>query len=293
MLKRIPKNPEEQRGWAGWNGVLQELRRNEMLEAVGNLLTVHDGENWKPNPQIHAVLTVNADNLLELYCRAKTSGERILTMVDRASVGDHPDTISVYHLHGCLDAREENFIRAPCPCGRASNPQKMTDDLLPNVVFRESEYYETIASPASFVNHTPQSYLQRLNVLFIGTSLDDLNIRRWLYTSFRERVQQRIRHLQEYHCEHYEAAEFEAELESVRHFWLRPKKERSDGRELPKETRDMVELVMKKLGVQVVWCDDYPDMRKRIRSLAGSTSDARGVSEVKTRTAERADLGTS
>ena len=64
-------------------------------------------------------------------------------------------------------------------------------DLWPDLVFRESEYYEAIGSPNKFVNHTPQSYFQRHNVVFIGTSLEDLNIRRWLYSSFRERVEQR------------------------------------------------------------------------------------------------------
>jgi hypothetical protein len=32
-----------------------------------------------------------------------------------------------------------------------------------SIVFRESEYYKTIGKPSSFVNHTPQSYFQRLN----------------------------------------------------------------------------------------------------------------------------------
>jgi hypothetical protein len=83
---------------------------------VGDLLILEKGKGEKGprrNPQIHAVITVNADNLLELYCHARLSGAKgkVLTMVDRPSVGDHPDAISVYHLHGILDARDENFRR--------------------------------------------------------------------------------------------------------------------------------------------------------------------------------------
>jgi len=141
---------------------------------VGDLLILEKGKGEKGprrNPQIHAVITVNADNLLELYCHARLSGAKgkVLTMVDRPSVGDHPDAISVYHLHGILDARDENFRRTDSPCTRP-NVQEISDELLPPLVFRESEYYETIGNPSSFVNHTPQSYFQRLNVLFIGTS---------------------------------------------------------------------------------------------------------------------------
>ncbi len=267
MLKDIPRKREEQRNWSGWDKIRKELGINRTLKCVGDLLIVENESTAKAefrrNPQIHAVLTLNVDNLLELYCQSKTSGRKLLTMVDRASVGDHPDLIPVYHLHGTLDARDENFLaKDRPPTGvSASELQKMVE-LIPDLVFRESEYYETIANPVSFVNHTPQSYLQRLNVLFIGTSIDDVNIRRWLYASFRERVQHRIKYLRELYRRKYKDAEVEAELESVRHFWLRTNKER--GKKLPKKD---VELVMKKLGVQVVWCDDLNDLRSCVRDL--------------------------
>ena len=267
LLKDFPREREKQRAWLKWADLREELAKNETLRDVGDLLILNDSENPTPrrNPKIHAVLTVNADNLLELYCLAKTSGKhRLVTMVDRASVGDHPDATPVYHLHGTLDARDENFRRTDSPCV-GENMQVITDELLPCIVFRESEYYKTIANPASFVNYTPQSYFQRLNVLFIGTSLDDLNIRRWLYNSFQERVEQRTKYLQELHCKIYANAEFEAKLESLRHFWLRTKK--IDGKNISCKTAKLVELVMRELGVQVVWCDDFCDMQRCIREL--------------------------
>jgi len=221
QLKQIPRKYEDQVIWTGWPTVLESLRANETLEAVGDLLIIDGTTSLRHNPQIHAVLTFNADNLLELYCEAKTSGKRILTLVDRASVGEHPDQIPIYHLHGTLDARGENLFRCPPASVSPDDLQALTDDLLPDLVFRESEYYDTIADPASFVNHSPQSFLRRLNALFIGTSLDDLNMRRWLYNSFRERVQHRTRYLREFYWKTYPDAEYEARLESRRHFWLR------------------------------------------------------------------------
>lgn len=177
LLNQIPKTTEEEATWPKWDEVVAELRQNETLKAVGELLIVDQGQHLRRNPQILAVLTTNADNLLEIYCRARTGGKsRILTLVDRASVGDHPDRTSIYHLHGTLDARGENIVQSDSHCD-ASEFQKIDDELLPELVFRESDYYETIANPQIFVNHVPQSYFQRLNVLFVGTSLDDLNIR--------------------------------------------------------------------------------------------------------------------
>jgi hypothetical protein len=254
--------------------LLTELEQNKTLKAVADLLIIDSEKPYRRNPQIHAVLTTNADNLLELYCQAKTSGEHLVTMVDRASVGDHPDATPVYHLHGTLDARGENFLRAPKPCSKVptTERQEIEEQLLPSLVFRESEYFETLATPANFVNHTPQSYFQRLNVLFIGTSLDDPNIRRWLYTSFRERVKERTKYLQEYYCRKYKDAGFEAELESVRHFWLRQKKEKhrdcSSGKESEREVpMELVECAVRKLGVQVVWCDGFRDVCAHLERL--------------------------
>ena len=267
-VQNIAKDiPKEKTKWNRWQELLNGLKKNKTLEAVADLLIIDSENSHRRNPQIHAVLTTNADNLLELYCQARTSGERLLTMVDRASVGDHPEATPVYHLHGTLDARGENLIRAPEPCSEVAptDRQEIDEQLLPSLVFRESEYFETLAAPTNFVNHTPQSYFQRLNVLFIGTSLDDPNIRRWLYTSFRERVKERTKYLQEYYCRKYKDAGFEAELESVRHFWLRPTKEMhrdcSSGKESERKVpMELVECAMRKLGVQVVWCDGFRDV---------------------------------
>jgi len=264
LLKEIPKAPKKEAEWDKWDEVVTELQQNETLKAVGELLILDQGECQMRNPQIHAVLTTNADNLLEIYCRARTRGKsRILTMVDRSSVGDHPDRISVYHLHGSLDARGENIVRTDGPCGQipTGGLEKVDGDLLPDLVFRESEYYEAIANPLSFVNHAPQSYLQRLNVLFVGTSLDDLNIRRWLYNSFCERVQHRKKYLREYYCHVYPDVEYEAKLESRRHFWLRTKTD------VPAEVVDLAEVSAKELGVQIIWCDNYAEVQSCLNHL--------------------------
>lgn len=271
ILKSIPGRREKQNSWGvKWDRVLQALQINETLKAVGDLLIISDGDQMRRSPQIHAVLTSNADNLLELYCKAKTRGKQLLTVVDRASVAEHPDKIPVYHLHGFLDARGENVFRpSPSVNGLGAETQPITEELLPDLIFKETEYYKTIANPAGFINHTPQSFFRRLNVLFIGTSLDDLNIRRWLHDSFQERVVHRTKYLRELYSTKYRDAEREAKLASMRHFWLRTEEEKHrDGRKgnlcVPKE---FVEPVMRNLGVQVIWCKDYKDVRDCISEL--------------------------
>lgn len=238
-----------------WQRIAGALEDNQTLKAVGNLLlrgVILADELQRLNPQIHAVLTTNADNLLELYLLARCHGRRRYTTVDRPSVGDHPGVLSIYHLHGVLDARGEGFLQQPpAECG-------------PALVFRESEYFETIANPMDFANYTAQSFFQRYNVLFIGTSLDDMNIRRWLYNSFTERRIARERYLVDLYKVPYPAAGREASYQSIRHFWLR-QKEGSAALQ-----RD-IQLVMRNLGVQIVWYDvrggDHSQAAKKIDAL--------------------------
>jgi hypothetical protein len=259
QLEGIPIKYREQKGWHGWDKILKTLKGNKTLKAVGDLLISGKGTNVRRNPQIHAVLTSNADNLLEIYCLARTRGKLLLTWVDRASVGEHPNETPVYHLHGFLDARRDNLFKS----------EESSGELLPDLVFRESEYYETIANPASFVNHTPQSFLRRLNALFIGTALDDLNMRRWLHDSFRERVLHRTKYLREFYSNKYRDAEYEAVVTSCRHFWVRPESE--EDRDKPgrrwRVPQEPVERVLSNLGVQVVWCKGYEDLQNCIHEV--------------------------
>jgi|ERR1700688_4446094 SIR2-like domain len=267
QLEKIPRKYEQQRAWPGWGDILKVLECNQTLKEVGNLLVLFDGTKPRRNPQIHAVLTSNADNLLELYCEAKTNGKRVVTMVDRPSVGEDPDQIPIYHLHGTLDARGENLLRSGSHLVPPDELQEISDEMLPELVFQESEYYETIANPASFVNHMPQSLLRRLNALFVGTSLDDLNMRRWLNTSFHERVRHRTSYLREFYWRRYPDAEHDGGLESVRHFWIRPEVEGQKNGQLWQVPKGHVDRVMGTLGVQVVWCKDYDDVQRCLGEL--------------------------
>ncbi|HEV3333224.1 MAG TPA: SIR2 family protein [Bryobacteraceae bacterium] len=272
QLESIPVKWDDQKDWPGWSRVLGALKPNKTLEAVGNLLMFGEGMDLRRNPQVHAVLTSNVDNLLELYCLAKSRGKRVLTWIDRASVGEHPDETPVYHLHGFLDARRDNLLKSVSEEPLAGDLQEITDELLPDLIFRESEYYESIASPVSFINHTPQSFFRRFNVLFIGTALEELNMRRWLHDSFQERVQHRTKFLREFYRKRYADAEYEAALTSMRHFWLRPNTEvdSDQARKRWRVPQDAVQRVMSNLGVQVVWCRDYDGIRDCLNQVRRS-----------------------
>ncbi len=178
---------------------------------------------------------------------ARARGHRLLTTVDRASVGDHPGMISIYHLHGWLDVRD-----------RRERPV-----VTPPLVFRESEYFDAIANPNSFANYTAQSLFQRRNVLFIGTSMEDVNVRRWLYNSFEERRRTSHQFLRARSGD-YAGAEAEAYAVSIRHFWFRQAKD------LPEPNRTIRTSVadsMRNLGVEVIWYQEHGEIADHLRRM--------------------------
>jgi len=266
LIEGIPVKRRAQETWVGWQSVADALGANRTLAAIGDLLILKEGAGFRRNPQVHSVLTSNADNLLELYCMAKTGGRHALNSVDRASVGDHPNQTPIYHLHGFLDARSEIGLKSHLPAEGESQAAEFPTELLPDLIFRESDYYRTIASPSSFVNHTPQSLLRRLNAVFVGTTLEDLNMRRWLYDAFRERTVHRAKYLRQLYQLPYDAAEDEAAITSRRHFWLRTKAEadKADQAKRWDVPHAPVDEVMAALGIQVVWCDSYVQLQERI-----------------------------
>jgi SIR2-like domain len=253
LMNAIPVNNAEKKRF-DWQPLLMELRKNTTLAAVGDLLTDQHGEVIV-NPKIGAVLTTNADNLLQAYVMGRAGGRRLLTTVDRASVGDHPRMISIYHLHGWLDVRD----------------QRERTVVTPPLVFRESEYFDTMANPNAFANYTAQSLFQRRNALFIGTSMEDVNIRRWLYNSFEERRRHREQFLRARYgdCSGVEA---EAHAASVRHFWLKRAKDLPEPR---KDIQDSITDAMRHLGVEVIWYKEHSEVAGHLQALSRSPNNDR------------------
>jgi hypothetical protein len=249
LMNAIPVDDEKKRLF-NWQPLLMELRSNTTLAAVGDLLLDQNAGEAVGNPKIGAVLTSNADSLVQTYVMGRAGGRRLLTTVDRASVGDHPGMISVYHLHGRLDVRDRREQAV----------------VTPPLVFRESEYFDTMANPNSFANYTAQSLFQRRNVLFIGTSMEDINVRRWLYNSFGERRRHRAQFLKARYDD-YPGGEAEAYAASIRHFWFKRAKD------LPEPTQIIQTSMadaMRHLGVEVIWYEEHGEIADHLRTLSSS-----------------------
>lgn len=180
-------------------------------DTLGVLIELLKTEQKAPDCRIARVITFNADDLLERGANAEfdTGKEPVLHSVARASF--HPrhgdcahgrPPISVYHLHG--------FI----PWSRRYN--RGAQDAL---VFTDAQYWESVANPASFANRIMANALQDSKCVFIGMSMTDVNLMRWLGLRFYEFMTDRKAHY-EYRGKSPVYAHKKATEALGRHFWL-------------------------------------------------------------------------
>jgi len=113
------------------------------------------------------VVTLNVDDLLErAVARLAPEDATPVRAIARASANlpHRHAALPIYHLHGYL--RSE---------------QSVHDDDAPDVlVFTDEQYWASAAVPSSHMNRTFSFALHDSHCVFIGTSMTDLNIWRWL-----------------------------------------------------------------------------------------------------------------
>lgn len=119
--------------------------------------------------RISRVITFNVDDLLERAVAQLCPDKPVLRPVARAShhpargLGEQP--IPVYHLHGFLPSTTEHRRSREAP------------DAL---IFTDAQYWTSAATPMSFANRTMAFALHDSRCVFIGTSMTDINMIRWL-----------------------------------------------------------------------------------------------------------------
>lgn len=220
---------------------------NPTLHAVGSMCgSLIEGERFRPNPRIRAVMTLNIDALLEMYTRARFRG-RVLRTVERAAASASSSKIHSYHLHGYL-------VRELASPSREARSQEADDRL----VLTEQQYFDVVANANSFVNYTMLYLLREYRFLFVGLSMRDPNLRRALHLSFTERIR-----------------ELEAEGETTamatsraaRHWAIMVRRDA----EIDAATTILLEVI----GVKPLWVDAYADIPALLQSLYESAGNQR------------------
>lgn len=198
-----------------------------------------------------SILSFNAEPLLfalinhSLAVRAAYSSgkgpasaplKQSLDLVTHSISFRRPTRIPYVFCHGLL----------PVPEATGSTPLPSVDKL----VFSESQYLHLAQSAFSFQASAFLEAASTRKVLFVGVSLSDPNMRRWLSWTHSLRVDE-LRSL----------ARAKTSPSSM-HLWLRPRPRTS-------EEALWVEASVAHLGVRVVWMDDWSQVGPAVRRMLG------------------------
>jgi hypothetical protein len=138
-------------------------KSNESLAVLARLLAAE--HRRKGNRRIASIITFNADDLIEQAVERVASAGVVRPIVrsTHAFAGrvSRP-LIPIYHVHGYLSSR----------------PGTDFDSRM--LVFTDSQYWSTSATSTSFANRVMASALSEGRCVFIGLSMTDINLLRWL-----------------------------------------------------------------------------------------------------------------
>lgn len=188
------------------------VRPSAGQDTLGVLAELLAAEQRRAQRRVLRVITFNADDHLETETNRGHNARRdpVLWPVSRES--GHPRMtrgahdaapIPVYHVHGFL------------PRDGKQRPWRDAPDTL---VFGDCEYWASVASPLTFANRVVAQALHDSTCIFIGLSMTDVNLMRWLgtrYNAVRDDV------LAQHAARASNGGEARARDALQRHFWIR------------------------------------------------------------------------
>jgi len=190
-------------------------KATESLAVVARTLVKE--QHRKQGRRIDAVVTLNADDLIEqavyhLASRVRHSTGKVVRPIARSThfftTGSPPSPIPVYHIHGYL------------PSG-TSESERLGEIYEHMLVFTDVQYWSTSVGAMSFANRIMGSALSEGQCVFIGLSMTDINLLRWLAlrTIERDRDEAEGRRTATWVGRGFKASLYQ---QFVRHFWIRP-----------------------------------------------------------------------
>lgn len=236
--------------------VLRFLNGNTTLRSLAAMCVFKDTARqqtqsacFSANPRIHDVITFNIDALLETLIRNKYPSGRALPdgvyrTIEKPAASSQHGRVNIYHLHG--------FLRFDQHIGK-------TDRESVSLVLSEQDYFDFFNSPTNMFTYTFLSRLRENPCLFVGLSMVDENLRRLLHYSVQERTAS-------YRSEKLD--EETARRRSARHFAIL----RSESN---RDRRSATELTLARLGVRLIWVDEYLQIREILKSLYESLDGRR------------------
>jgi hypothetical protein len=201
-------------------------------------------------PLPESIITFNADTLFEtmhvIFKKKKhnegtsdwTDPPQTFSRLVRSSQ-DIWGHIPIYYLHGCLPPKSARHRSVK------QNPE--------NMIFPENSYIGIAGRVFTWSQNTFLHKAQTNTLCFVGLSMSDPNIRRWLAWAYESYIED-LR------------AGHNVKVQNVggRHVWLRTKQG------LTAEAIELYPFALRHLGVQICWLDDWKNVTNAFHSMLGA-----------------------
>lgn len=230
---------------SNYSRFVKEIDKNSTLRAIAGFCAIEiEKSKFRANPKVHGIINFNLDNILRVYAQAKYK-KRFMRTVERASAGRGEGSINTYHIHGML-----RF-------DRKTGKSKESPDKL---VLAEDEFYNVFNNPTEFYNYSFLYLLREYSFIFIGLSMQDINLRRLLQLSYSEI-------LNGYKDEGVKGEDFlEKKSEKMKHFALL---ERPNSEILV----EYHERTLAEMGVRIIWMSSYSEIPEILSHVYETKSD--------------------
>lgn len=129
------------------------------------------------NPRIGGILTTNYDGLFEAafnhkYTRSKGVSYGMRPRLEGSHTAPQFDRMPVVHIHGYLSHNVDRYKIEEKP---------KSEIRLVDFVSAETDYFKAFYESMRFGNYAAMSFLENHHILFVGCSMEDQNLRRFLF----------------------------------------------------------------------------------------------------------------
>lgn len=235
-----------------WNVVVEKMKLLENTNAF-KLAEVLSGVICT-NKEPMAILSFNGESILQgclnyfIYKSKERKngviGKQYLEYFTSSISEKNKKRLPFYYCHGLMPV----FIN-----GKVVNSKICSQEKL---VFLESEYMNQMNTTFSWNSASFCNIVRNSRVIFVGVSLTDPNMRRWLSWIHKERVHD-IETFNQYARPHTEKCPV-----STNHIWINVKPENIQEKEL-------VEALVANLGVRLLWIDNWDQTPIALEKLLG------------------------
>jgi hypothetical protein len=240
IFTTINANGTRDPDWKNFINVRERMLKRTSAYALGKIIVDSNKKNIAPE----AILSFNAEPLLysltNSFLREPYIGKtkktddikEILDLVTSSISSKNKGRIPYYFCHGALLNRLRH---------KGDHRFNATSKL----VFSESSYLQIANTSFSWQATNFLNICADFTVIFIGVSLTDPNMRKWLSWIQNERKR-----------------DIGKKVESTHHFWICKKTDYP-------ETTKWIEASVLHLGVRIIWLDDWNQTENVMRNLLG------------------------